>query len=191
MLKLYIGGTAYNCKRIDGFENFRNYWISESGHVYSTKTNKLLKPDFHKGYAYISLQTPEKRKKRFRIHRLVAAAFLPNSDPANKTYVHHINGNRSDNRVENLLWVTPKENASIRANTIFVQTRNGLVCLNDATRAKLGVAYSQSAYQYAHRLIRKMNFAPEIAIELTAIHYLTNAAANDAFNIDSIQNLIS
>ena len=60
------------------------------------------------GYAVISLNTAEGKRKTEKVHRLVALAFIEN--PENKTEVNHINCIRNDNRVENLEWVTHAEN---------------------------------------------------------------------------------
>lgn len=80
------------------------YSISDNGKVKNNKTGKILTPvKTHNGYFRVGLPY-----KLYRIHRLVAEAFIPN--PENKHFVNHINGIKTDNRVENLEWVTAKQN---------------------------------------------------------------------------------
>lgn len=70
--------------------------------------DKILKPQMkEKGYLVVGLVKDGKQKRIF-IHRLVAIAFIPN--PNNKPEVNHLNGNKGDNRVDNLEWVTSEEN---------------------------------------------------------------------------------
>lgn len=68
--------------------------------------------------------------KNVDIHRLMAIAFLPN--PLNKKQVNHINGIKNDNRLENLEWVTPKEN-SVHSRLTGLAKQNG----EDSVWAKL------------------------------------------------------
>jgi hypothetical protein len=98
-------------KDIVGYEGL--YQVSNLGNVKSCnfhreKREKLLNPDVDKlGYKRVRLYHNSKSKK-FQIHRLVALMFIPN--PENKPFINHIDCNPSNNRVDNLEWVTPKEN---------------------------------------------------------------------------------
>lgn len=91
---------------LDGYES--KYYITNDGRVYSEYLGDFLKTFYSRGgYVRVKLNYGD-RSKKVMVHRLVAMAFIPNPD--NKSQVDHINCNRSDNRVENLQWVTPKEN---------------------------------------------------------------------------------
>ena len=95
-------------KPIMGYEGL--YEVSNLGRVKSfakDKNGKIMSPcDNSKGYKYVTLGRGSKHK--YYIHRLVALHFIPN--PENKPEIDHINGNPSDNRVENLRWATKLEN---------------------------------------------------------------------------------
>ena len=85
------------------------YSASNMGRIKNNITGNVLKPiDFSKGYKKVNLHLENGKRLTRQVHRLVAMAFIPN--PENKPEVNHKNGNKSDNRVDNLEWVTSEEN---------------------------------------------------------------------------------
>lgn len=89
------------------------YMVSNMGRVksfYGIGENLLTPSCNQKGYQYVVLTDINKVRKSFKVHTLVARAFLPNSK--GKRVVHHRDSNRANNRVENLEWVTHRENTA-------------------------------------------------------------------------------
>jgi len=93
-------------KPIPGWED--SYSITEDGKVFSNRSNKFLSPrESMDGYNRVALQK-EGYRREYRIARLVAITYIPN--PENKEQVNHKDYNRKNDFINNLKWVTPKEN---------------------------------------------------------------------------------
>lgn len=85
-----------------------NYLISSYGDVYSLYSNRLLKPSViknTKGYLSYTLAG-----KTTPIHRIVATLFVDN--PENLAQVHHIDNDPTNNRADNLMWISARDNLS-------------------------------------------------------------------------------
>ena len=97
-----------NLNTMKQIEKYPDYYVSLTGKVFSLKTMKFLKQTKCKGYNLVNLTKPNKKQKTELVHRLIALAYIPNSE--NKPHINHIDGNKANNDIFNLEWCTPKEN---------------------------------------------------------------------------------
>ena len=87
-----------------------NYQASNIGRVRNALTGKILVPFWDQnGYAMVSLWK-DGRGKTYRIHQLVAKCFVPKPESDEKLEVDHINKDKTNNNISNLMWKTSRQN---------------------------------------------------------------------------------
>lgn len=126
---------------------FPEYTIDSNGNVFSTISNKYLKPSRMKtGYLTVELFRNGK-SKRVLIHRLVADAFIPN--PYNYPQVNHKDENKENNHVDNLEWCTAKYNMNYgeasKTRHLKIDYSNPIFAINAKQNGK---KTSRSVIQY-------------------------------------------
>lgn len=114
---------------VDNFSTW--YYITEDGKCYNSKTNKYLKgqENYKNHYLSYNITLPDGSKKRIYAHRLVAQSYLDQPLDKKKNQINHIDGNKLNNNVNNLEWVTPQENVQHAIDNNLKQYKH-VFCFN-------------------------------------------------------------
>lgn len=163
------------------------YKINNLGQVKSLINNKLLKCWMNSGgYCSVKLCLYG-LKKNHVIHRLVAKAFIPN--PENKTQVDHINTIRADNRVENLRWVTEKENSNNPLTVLHLSNCKKGMKLSFETKKKCSISHIGKK----HSLSTKVKLGKEVMCLEKNLRFYAIREASRILNVShsSINQVLS
>lgn len=145
-------------------KDFPGYFVTEDGKVYTSKRNQFreMSQPINRKYHSVNLSNQGKVKHCF-VHRLIAEAFIHN--PENKGFVNHKDGNKLNNNVENLEWVTFAENIQhsfeTGLNKGLVGVENGRALLNEDDVAII--------YKRLQAGEKSKDLAKEFGVERTAI----------------------
>ena len=122
-----------NLGRVRSLDRIASNGRKIKGKILSTKVNT---PPY---YPRVSLSVNGKMKLA-QVHRLVAQAFVYNPDPEHKTQVGHKDESRTNNRADNLKWVTPKENSNMPLHRERVSKANEGKVLSTETKSKISLS---------------------------------------------------
>ena len=122
-----------NLGRVRSLDRIASNGRKIKGKILSTKVNT---PPY---YPRVSLSVNGKMKL-VQVHRLVAQAFVYNPDPEHKTQVGHKDESRTNNRADNLEWVTPKENTNMPLHRERVSKANEGKVLSAETKSKISLS---------------------------------------------------
>lgn len=160
---------GYKHIEIDG--EITGYRIYNTG-VVTNNLRELKQETDHRGYNRVSFSV-RGYTFHYLVHRLVALAFIPN--PENKREVNHKNGNKSNNHVDNLEWVTRQENINHAINTgldptsksIYTedQIRNACAMMEDPKNKPFEISKATGVPPNIQRNIRWFNSHANIACD--------------------------
>lgn len=149
------------------------YLVSDKGEIKRRDSDKVLKQKLDKNnYLNVGLSMGSKNHTKHRfVHRLVAEAFIPN--PENKPLVRHIDGNPINNCVENLKWVTAKENVALSVQTgLKPNDRGDLSC--NSKLASNEISYCRKMYQPRSKLYGCNALAKRFGVSKSTMSYILN-----------------
>lgn len=156
-------------------EGFPHYFVSENGSIFSDKpchrygsALRQLKQKKNKETGYMQVNIyGESKPRRVDVHRVVAKAFIENDSPL-KDQVNHKNGNKDDNRAQNLEWVTQSENVR-HAHGIGIM-RNCCGRLSDEQAKSIRYLYAAGVCQ--DRIGAEFGISqPEVSRIVSGRHY--------------------
>lgn len=106
----YFNSMEQEFSEISAFDiSDGTYEVSYSGIIRNSVTKKIISQWNSHGYNAVTLSTNDGGYKNYLVHRIVAETFIEHND-ITRTQVNHKDGNKHNNDVSNLEWVTPKEN---------------------------------------------------------------------------------
>jgi hypothetical protein len=149
--------------------NFLDYLITKDGRIWSHISGKWLNPGKNK-HGYFEVRLQQKGKGRTRpVHRLLLEAWVGPCPEGMEC--RHLNGNPSDNRLENLKWGTRSENIAdaVRHGTNLNFFQRG----ENAPRAKLTKQQALLVYNLYHKAKYKItNLAKEFGVSRSAVYHI-------------------
>ena len=141
------------------------YTITSEGEVYSDNCGKMKtrnKPGTE--YQILNFSTIDGRKKTFRLHRLVMLAFKP-IENSEELEVNHIDGNKKNNKLENLEWCTSSENQRHAFRLGLQKARRG----EDSNLSKLKLADVKKVFELDKQGLSKREIAEIIGCSASNI----------------------
>ena len=150
-----------------------SYMVSTDGMVKRVETDRILKQKLDKdNYLSINMSMGGRGNTRqVFVHRLVAEAFIPN--PENKPLVKHIDGNPINNCVENLKWVTPKENVEHSIKIGLKNNDHGSLSCNSKLSPN-EISYCRKMYQPRSKLYGCRALAKRFGVSKSTMSYVLN-----------------